>query len=151
MRWLGALKLRCLLQWKWLKLLLASEISRCPSTVLCTVPSCESVNFQWIPSWELNWEGSSKGNLFVRVRLGGVPSMVEELVWVRLCCLLSSKTNTGNTGRTVFGHPPKKTLRGSFATYGIAMIKVGWVQGLLSLGPLPGRQFNWQLNRHFIW
>ena len=22
----------------------------CPSTVLCTVPSCESVNFRWIPS-----------------------------------------------------------------------------------------------------
>ena len=28
---------------------------------------------------------------------------------------------------------------------------LGWVQELLSLGPLPGRQFNWQLNRHLIW
>ena len=48
----------------------------------------------------------SKGNFFVRVRFGGVPSTVEEVVRVRFCCLLSWKTNTGNTGRTVLGHRP---------------------------------------------
>ena len=31
-------------------------------------------------------QSSSKGNLFVRVRFGGVPSTVEEVVRVRLCC-----------------------------------------------------------------
>ena len=29
-------------------------VRSCPSTVLCTVPSCKSVNFRWIPSWEPN-------------------------------------------------------------------------------------------------
>ena len=52
-------------------------------------------------------QSSSKENFFVRVRFGGVPSTVEEVVRVRLCCLLSWKTNTGNTGRTVLGHRPK--------------------------------------------
>ena len=48
-------------------------------------------------------QSSSKGNFFVRVRFRGVPSTVEE-VRVLFCCLLSWKTNTGNTGRTVLGH-----------------------------------------------
>ena len=50
-------------------------------------------------------KSSSKGNLFVRVRLGGVPSTVEEVVRVWLLCLLSWKTNTGSTGRTVLSPP----------------------------------------------
>ena len=29
-------------------------VRKCPSTVPCTVPSRESPNFRWIPSWELN-------------------------------------------------------------------------------------------------
>ena len=51
-------------------------------------------------------QSSSKGIFFVRVRFGGVPSTVEEVVWVRFCCLPSWKTNMGNTGRTVLGHRP---------------------------------------------
>ena len=43
---------------------------------------------------------------FVRVRFVGVPSTVEDVVRVRFCCLLSWKSNTGNTGRTVLGHGP---------------------------------------------
>ena len=34
-------------------------------------------------------QSSSKGNFFVRVWFGGVPSTVEEVVRVRFCCLLS--------------------------------------------------------------
>ena len=34
-------------------------------------------------------QSSSKGSFFVRVRFGGVPSTVEEVVRVRFCCLLS--------------------------------------------------------------
>ena len=49
---------------------------------------------------------SSKGPLLVRVRFGEVPSTVEEVIRVRFCCLLSRKTNTGNTGRTVLGLRP---------------------------------------------
>ena len=67
---------------------------RCSSTVLCTVPCCESVNFS--VDFQLGAQlsrqppqSSSKGNLFVRVRFGGVPSTVEEVVRVRFCCLLS--------------------------------------------------------------
>ena len=52
-------------------------------------------------------QSSSKGNFFVRVRFGEVSSTVEEVVRVRFCCLLSWKTKTGNTGRTVLGHRPK--------------------------------------------
>ena len=59
-------------------------------------------------------QSSSKGNFIVRVRFGGVPSTVEEVVRVRFCCLLSWKTNTGNTGRTVLGHRPR-----TFAQAGI--------------------------------
>ena len=33
-------------------------IRRCPSTVSCTVPSGESPNFRWIPSWEANWQSN---------------------------------------------------------------------------------------------
>ena len=53
-------------------------------------------------------QSSSKRNLFVRVRFGGVPSTVEEVVQVRFCCLLGWKTNTVNTGWTALGHRPKK-------------------------------------------
>ena len=49
---------------------------------------------------------SCKGNLFVRVRFGGVLNTVEEVVQVRICCLLSWKTSMGNTGWTVLGHRP---------------------------------------------
>ena len=49
---------------------------------------------------------SSKGNLFVQVRLRGVASTDEEVVLVRLCCLLNCKTTTGNTGQTVLRHCP---------------------------------------------
>ena len=28
------------------------KIRRCPSTVSCTVPSCERADFRWIPTWE---------------------------------------------------------------------------------------------------
>ena len=31
-----------------------SKFWRCPSTVSCTIPSGESPNLQWIPSWEPN-------------------------------------------------------------------------------------------------
>ena len=68
---------------------------RCPSTVLCTVPSCEavkiSVDSQLESFTQLRRQpaqSSSKFNLFVRVRFGGVPSTVEEVVRVRFCCLL---------------------------------------------------------------
>ena len=50
------------------------------STVSCTVLSCEDVNFWWICTWEPNYQGgSSKGNLFVRVRFGGIPSTLRRL------------------------------------------------------------------------
>ena len=68
------------------------ETRQSPSTVSCTVPTGESLHFRWIPSWEPTKQppqSSSKGNLFVRVRFGGVPSTVEEVVRVRFCCLLS--------------------------------------------------------------
>ena len=49
-------------------------------------------------------QSSIKGNFYVRVRFRGVSSTVEEVVRVRFRCLLSWKTNRGNTGRTVLGH-----------------------------------------------
>ena len=70
--------------------------------VSCTVPSGESPYF--LVDSHLRTQQSkpprrsSKGNFFVRVRFGGVPSPVEVVVQVRFCCLLSWKTNTGNTG-----------------------------------------------------
>ena len=60
-----------------------------------SVPSCESADSWWIPSWEPNAEtrqlpqSSSKGSLFVRARLGGAPSTVEEVVRVWYRCLLT--------------------------------------------------------------
>ena len=53
-------------------------------------------------------QSSSKGNFFVRVLFGGLPSTVEEVVRVRFCCLPSWETNTRNTSQTVLGHRPKK-------------------------------------------
>ena len=51
-------------------------------------------------------QSSYKGNFFVRIRFGGVPSTVEKAVRVRFCCSLTWKTNTGNTGGTVLGQRP---------------------------------------------
>ena len=42
-------------------------------------------------------QSSSKGNLFVRVRLGGVPSTVEKVIRVRFCCLLIVERPTQET------------------------------------------------------
>ena len=83
-------------------------VRRCLSTAQCTVLSCESTNLRWIPMdhfWQSNrLKALSKGNLFVRVRFGGVLSIVVQVAQVRFCCLLSWKTYTGNTGWTVVGH-----------------------------------------------
>ena len=58
------------------------------------------------PTNKATTSSSSKGKAVVRVRFGGVPSTVEEVVRVQFCCLLRWKNNMGNTGRTVLGHCP---------------------------------------------
>ena len=44
-------------------------VRRCPSTVWCTVPNCESASFRWIPCWE----GKQEGNRFKALQ-GGISS-----------------------------------------------------------------------------
>ena len=78
-------------EWRW-------AIRRCPSTVPCTFPSGESPNFRWIPSWEPNWESNRPKALLRGISLSEYGPG----------CLLSWKTNTGNTGRTVLGHRPRR-------------------------------------------
>ena len=82
-------------------------------------------------------QSSSEGTFFVRIRFGGVPSTVEEVVRVRFCCLLSWKTNTGNTGRTVLGHRPNKVR--SSVLRPLRWLRIDWLlrialDGLANLG-----------------
>ena len=84
-----------------------------PSTVYCTVPSCESAFF-WgggfprrSPTEKARTSNPFQGEL-------PFPSPVRSVsergrggvVRVRFRCSLGSKTNMGNTGRTVLGHHP---------------------------------------------
>ena len=74
-------------------------------------------------------QSSSKGNFFARVRFGGVLSTVEEVVRVPFCCLLSWKTNTGNTGRTVLGHRPSPKV-----SHKRVFTLIGWQPGNANTG-----------------
>ena len=68
------------------------KVRRCLSFVSCTVPSGESPSFRSKSRTQLTKRpprSSSRENFFVRVLFGGVPSTAEEVVRVRLCCLLS--------------------------------------------------------------
>ena len=77
---------------------------RCPSTVPCTAPSGESPNFRSVDSrlraqlTKQPPQSSSKGNFFVRVRFGRVPSTVEEVLRVRFCCFSWLKDQHGKHG-----------------------------------------------------
>ena len=79
-----------------------SLLRRCPSTVLCTVPSCESADLRWLPTWE-----PTKSNRFraLRVRFGGVPSAVEEVVRGQFCYL--------------FERPPQETQAEQYSNNGL--------------------------------
>ena len=70
-----------------------------PSSIFCPIfpgfllqASSYSVNGHFNRNQSLTKQppqSSSKGSVFVRIRFGGVPSAVEEVVRVRFCCLLS--------------------------------------------------------------
>ena len=95
----------------------AQQHTRCPTKLklLYYVPSCESAACE-LDSHLGNQltrkpQTSSKGKLFVRVRFGGVPSIVEKGVRVQFCCSPRWKTNMGNTGGSVLGYCPREILR----------------------------------------
>ena len=92
--------------------------------------------FGWILTWELNHQGNLlkallRGISLSELRFRGVPSMFEEVVRVRFCCLVSTvswKTNTGKTGRTAPRHRLKISL--FWWTFSLSVGFRGW----LSLG-----------------
>ena len=86
------------------------EIRRCPSTVSCTVPSCEIANSWWIPAWEPNSQGNGLKALLRGISLSKYGS---EGFRVRLRRLseygsVAYLVERPNTGRTVLGHRPRK-------------------------------------------